>query len=86
MDPLLREPLTYVGIITPPSATQEILKQAKELGIRSVWLQPGAFDQETMHFARRSFQVVIGGSREISADDGGWCSELSHHLQAPSRY
>ena len=40
---LLIDPSTVsVSFITPPQVTEEILSKAIELGIRNVWMQPGA--------------------------------------------
>ena len=32
---------TSVSVITPPSVTLSVLKEAEELGVPSLWLQPG---------------------------------------------
>lgn len=37
---------TAVSIITPPKVTMNVLKDAKEKGVQSVWLQPGTFNEE----------------------------------------
>ncbi len=62
---------TSLSIITPPSATLKVLKEAKEAGVPAVWLQPGSFDDEGLAYARQEFKAGIGG------DDGrgseGWC-------------
>ncbi|KAH6659058.1 CoA binding domain-containing protein [Truncatella angustata] len=67
---------TSVSVITPPSATLKVLKEAKELGIPAVWLQPGTFDDEVLKFARGKGEDGYGG--EVIAGDGGrgsegWC-------------
>lgn len=64
---------TSISVITPPSATLKVLKEAKELGVPSVWLQPGSFDDEVIRFARQE-----GGFDAVVAGDGGrghegWC-------------
>ncbi|RDI86898.1 hypothetical protein Vi05172_g3278 [Venturia inaequalis] len=38
---------TSLSIITPPKATLQILKEAREAGIPAVWLQPGTYDDES---------------------------------------
>ncbi|KAJ7644073.1 CoA binding domain-containing protein [Roridomyces roridus] len=35
---------TAISIVVPPQVTLEILKEAKELGVFAIWLQPGAED------------------------------------------
>ncbi|KAG7287341.1 hypothetical protein NEMBOFW57_006850 [Staphylotrichum longicolle] len=59
---------TAVSIITPPAVTLKTLQEAKGLGIQSVFLQPGTFNDEVLAFARENFKTVLGG-------DGGWGSE-----------
>lgn len=67
---------TSVSIITPPFATLKVLKEAKELGIPAVWLQPGTFDDEVLKYAKGQGEDGYGG--EVVAGDGGrghegWC-------------
>ena len=38
----LPEPPDIVNFVVPPTRTLRILKQAKELGFTTVWIQPGA--------------------------------------------
>ena len=64
---------TSISVITPPSATLKVLQEAKELGIQSVWLQPGSFDDDVLKFANEQ-----GGFDAVVAGDGGrghegWC-------------
>jgi predicted CoA-binding protein len=33
---------TSLSVITPPEITKQVLKDAAELGIKHVWLQPGS--------------------------------------------
>lgn len=40
---------TSVSVITPPKVTLDILGEAEALGVPSLWLQPGAFDDRVMH-------------------------------------
>jgi hypothetical protein len=68
----LSEPTsTSLSIITPPAATLEILKQAKEAGVPAVWLQPGSFSAEGLEYAKENFKAAIGG--EGGSGDEGWC-------------
>nr|OQO15648.1 hypothetical protein B0A51_17765 [Rachicladosporium sp. CCFEE 5018] len=39
---------TSLSVITPPAVTKQLLKVAKDVGIRSVWLQPGTFDDKVI--------------------------------------
>ncbi|KAB5577969.1 CoA binding domain-containing protein [Coniochaeta sp. 2T2.1] len=70
---------TSVSIITPPKATLAVLKEARELGVPSVWMQPGSFDEEVLKFARegegeeggKGFKAVVAG--EGGRGGEGWC-------------
>ena len=46
----LPEPPTIVNFVIPPRFTLHVLKQCLELGIKNVWLQPGAESPEVMEF------------------------------------
>lgn len=62
---------TALSIITPPEATIEVLKEAKEAGVPAVWLQPGSFDRDGLEYAKNNFKAGIGGE---GGDGGeGWC-------------
>ncbi|KAJ7069935.1 hypothetical protein C8F01DRAFT_977622 [Mycena amicta] len=41
---------TSISVITQPSVTLNILRQAAELGVFAVWLQPGAEDHAVLEF------------------------------------
>ncbi|KAJ7474851.1 succinyl CoA synthetase-like protein [Mycena latifolia] len=41
---------TSISVVTPPSVTLEIVRQAHALGVFSVWLQPGAEDDAVLDF------------------------------------
>lgn len=41
---------TIVNIVVPPQATLGVLKKARELGYRNVWVQPGAESPEVMTY------------------------------------
>lgn len=65
---------TSVSIITPPKATLSVLREASELGVPAVWMQPGSFDDEVLAFARSKeagFKGVVAG--EGGRGDEGWC-------------
>lgn len=63
---------TALSIITPPAITRKILEEAKEAGIRAVWMQPGSFEQQDLDFA-----LNIWKGRAVAGDGGagdeGWC-------------
>lgn len=62
---------TSVSFITPPSVTLKALGEAKELGVPSVFLQPGTFNDEVLAFARDNFQAVVAGDGGRGPE--GWC-------------
>ncbi|TVY31346.1 Acetate--CoA ligase [ADP-forming] I subunit alpha, partial [Lachnellula subtilissima] len=62
---------TAVSIITPPKVTKKVLEEAKGLGVKSVWLQPGTFDDEVMAYARKEFENAVGGDGGGGGE--GWC-------------
>ena len=69
LSPLEKPSETSVSFITPPAVTLKTLKEAKELGVPAVFLQPGTFDDQVLEFSRENFKAVVAGS------DGGWGSE-----------
>jgi hypothetical protein len=67
---------TSLSVITPPKATLQVLKEAKEAGIPAVWLQPGTYDKAVLDFAKvweGEGGVVIGGIEGGTGGDEGWC-------------
>ncbi|CAM1511644.1 Fc.00g091570.m01.CDS01 [Cosmosporella sp. VM-42] len=64
---------TSISVITPPSATLKVLKEAKELGVPSIWLQPGSFDDDVIKFASENgtFDAVVAGDGGRGHE--GWC-------------
>jgi uncharacterized protein len=46
----LPETPTIVNVVVPPDVTAGVLKDCLDLGLRNVWLQPGAESPETMSF------------------------------------
>lgn len=46
----LPESPTIVNIVVPPGATIRVLKMSLELGLKNVWLQPGAESPESLAF------------------------------------
>lgn len=65
---------TALSVITPPKVTAELLKEAKEVGIRAVWLQPGSFTDEELEFAKESWPgAAVGGFEDGTVGGEGWC-------------
>lgn len=58
----LPQPVHGVSIITPPAVTEAILEQAGKLGIKHVWLQPGAESEQAIHRdADWGINLISGG-------------------------
>nr|POE54453.1 hypothetical protein CFP56_41391 [Quercus suber] len=65
---------TSLSVITPPPVTMELLKQAKEAGVKAVWLQPGAFGDAEFQYAMKEFPgAAIAGFEEGTVGGEGWC-------------
>ena len=62
---------TSISIVTQPSVTLQVLREAKEMGVLSVWLQPGSFDDEGLEYAKREFKAGVGGIGGAGGE--GWC-------------
>ncbi|KAK7539680.1 CoA binding domain-containing protein [Phyllosticta citribraziliensis] len=73
---------TALSVVTPPRATLALLREAKEAGVRAVWLQPGTFDAEVEAFVlggeegkgerRPPFEAALFGNRWGRGGEG-WC-------------
>ncbi|GBB94671.1 hypothetical protein RclHR1_00240019 [Rhizophagus clarus] len=57
-----------VSVITPPKITKTILEEAKKLGIKKVWLQPGAEDTECQDFANQAGIDLLSGGPCVLVD------------------
>ena len=44
----LPSPPTIVNVVVPPHQTMRVLDEAERLGIRNIWLQPGAESPEVL--------------------------------------
>jgi predicted CoA-binding protein len=50
-----------VSLVVPPAVTLEVLKQCLELGLTSVWLQPGAEDEAVLAFLEAEGFAYLAG-------------------------
>jgi predicted CoA-binding protein len=65
---------TSLSVITPPNVTKELLKEAKTVGVRSVWLQPGTFTDDILEWAKKEWPGAVAGGFEKGTRGGeGWC-------------
>lgn len=64
---------TALSFLTPPSTTRKVLEEAKSAGVRSVWLQPGSFDDSILQYAKDNFENAVGGFEDGTVGGEGWC-------------
>jgi len=57
----LPEPVDGVSIITPPKVTEKVVEEAVRLGIKNIWMQPGAESGRAIEIAEQSGANVIAG-------------------------
>jgi predicted CoA-binding protein len=51
-----------ISVVTPPDVTERVVDQAHELGIRHIWIQPGAENEAAVQRAREwGLNVIAGG-------------------------
>jgi predicted CoA-binding protein len=50
-----------VSIVTPPEITQQVVEQAVQLGVKNIWLQPGAASQAAIRDAERAEVNLLAG-------------------------
>ncbi|KAJ7143821.1 CoA binding domain-containing protein [Mycena epipterygia] len=73
---------TSISVVTQPSVTLQILRQASELGIFAVWLQPGAEDEAVLDFIANASSTMggtsyihsVGPRSGVAARNGGPCA------------
>ncbi|KAI9202635.1 CoA-binding protein [Polychytrium aggregatum] len=60
----LPNPSEYsVSVVTPPKVTAEVLREAQQLGIKNLWLQPGSEDMTSVNEIRSldpSLNIIAG--------------------------
>jgi len=57
----LPEPVHGISIITPPRVTERVIEEAGELGIKHVWMPPGAESAKAITRAEELGMSVIAG-------------------------
>ena len=57
----LDQPVDGISIITPPNVTEKIVEKAVDLGIKNIWMQPGAESDRAVEVAEQSGANVIQG-------------------------
>lgn len=59
-----------ISIITPPSITEKIVKEAVDHGIKNIWMQPGAESDLAIEFCEKNGVNVIAGGPCILVELG----------------
>ncbi len=57
----LPQPVHGLSIVTPPQVTEQVVAQAADLGIRHIWMQPGAESDRAVDLAQQAGMNVIWG-------------------------
>jgi predicted CoA-binding protein len=57
----LPEPVPAISVITPPAATEQVVREAHAAGVKHVWMQPGAESDEAIRAAKALGMNVIAG-------------------------
>jgi len=57
----LPEPVPAISVITPPAATEKVVREAHAAGVKHVWMQPGAESDEAIRTAASLGMNVIAG-------------------------
>ncbi|MGD9145178.1 MAG: CoA-binding protein [Anaerolineae bacterium] len=57
----LPQPPEVIDLVVPPAVTEQVVKEAHELGLTRVWMQPGAESEAAIAFCQeQGIQVVHG--------------------------
>ena len=57
----LPQPIHGVSIITPPQVTERVVEEAAQLGIKHIWMQPGAESDRAVELAQQALMHVLWG-------------------------
>lgn len=58
----LEHPVHGISIITPPVVTEQVVREAIDLGIKHIWMQPGAESETATRLAEEAHINVIPGN------------------------
>jgi predicted CoA-binding protein len=57
----LPQPPEVIDLVVPPAVTEQVVKEAHELGLTRVWMQPGAESEAAIAYCQEhGLQVVYG--------------------------
>jgi predicted CoA-binding protein len=55
----LPQPPEVVDIVVPPAVTEQVVRQAHELGLTRIWMQPGAESEASVRYCQEHGIQVI---------------------------
>jgi predicted CoA-binding protein len=55
----LPQPPDVVNLVVPPWVTEQVVRQAQELGLTRIWMQPGAESEEAIAYCREHDMQVV---------------------------
>lgn len=55
----LPEKVDRISVVTPPSITEQIVEEAAKVGVKFIWMQPGAESEKAIQRARELGMTVI---------------------------
>lgn len=54
-------PIQSLSIVTPPAVTAKVVNDAIEHGVETIWMQPGAENEQAIQAARQHGITIIAG-------------------------
>ncbi len=57
----LHEPMDGIVVVAPPQVSEQVVREAGTLGIKRVWLQPGAESEEAVRICEENGVSAIWG-------------------------
>lgn len=75
---------TSISIVTPPGVTMNVLREASHAGVKSVWLQPGSFDDAGLRFAMEKLPNAAVGGTDGGGHEG-WCVLVDGEASMPAK-
>lgn len=55
----VKEPFDCINVVVSPKRAMVVVKEAIELGIKYIWFQPGAFNEEVIDYAENNGLEVV---------------------------
>jgi uncharacterized protein len=55
----LPQPVEVVNLVVPPSVTEQVVREAQELGLTRIWMQPGAESGAAIDYCHQHDMLVV---------------------------